>query len=70
MCFSGAERQCDGGGAGDGGGHRWSRASHPGQRVSLDEGPCSAQLEQPDLDPFPKQSEAEFRIPPPAALSR
>lgn len=70
MCVLGAECQCDGGGAGDGGGHRWSRTSHPGQRLSPDEGSCSAQLEQPDLDPFPKQSATEFRIPSPAALSR
>lgn len=68
--FLGAECQCDGRGAGDGGGYRWSRTSHPGQRVGLDEGSCSAQLEQPDLDPLSEQSATDFRIPPPAALSR
>lgn len=65
----GAKCERVGGGAGDGGRHRRSRALHPRQRVGSGEGPCSPQLEQPNLHPPPQRPATQFRIPP-TTLSR
>lgn len=50
--ISGAKCERVGGRAGDSGGHGRPRTLHPRQRDSLDEGPCTTQLEQPDLHPI------------------
>lgn len=66
---SGAKCERAGGRAGDCGGHGRPGALHPRQRIGPDERPRAAQLEQPDLHPFPERPKAQLWIPN-AALPR
>lgn len=60
--FIGIKCEHVGGRADDSGGHGRPRDLHPRQWVSVDEGTCPAQLEQPDLYSVPWRSRAQLRV--------